>query len=295
MLDLKTALAEAASSVEQELEFLLPTTDTLEAQVVDAMRYATLNGGKRLRPFLVMECAKLFNVARESALRTAAALEMVHCYSLVHDDLPAMDDDDLRRGLPTCHKKFDEATAILAGDGLLTLAFEILADEKTHSDPKVCCELVAALASAAGHQGMVGGQMIDLQAETNPLDMLGITRLQRMKTGALFSFACVSGAILGRAPEAARHALANYAHEFGLAFQIADDLLDEEGTVSDTGKAVGKDAAAGKASFVRLLGAAQAREQARRLADQAAKHLDYFGEKSDLLKDLAYFAVERRG
>ena len=219
---------------------------------------------------------------------------MVHAYSLVHDDLPAMDDSDLRRGRPTCHKEFDEATAVLAGDGLLTMAFEVLADPDTHGDPAVRCELVAALAAAAGAAGMVGGQMIDLIAERRRLDIGAITRLQRMKTGALIAFACEAGAILARAPAEPRTALRGYAHDLGLAFQIADDLLDVEGSSAETGKPVGADAAAGKATFVSILGVERARAQAELLVRQAAAHLDLFGRRAELLREAARYVISRR-
>ena len=294
MSDLKKALADNAKAVSGVLDDLLPQGDGPEVRVMEAMRYATLGGGKRIRPFMVTASADLFGVERSSALRVAAAVEMVHCYSLVHDDLPAMDDDDLRRGKKACHIKFDEATAILAGDGLLTKAFEVLADDKTHADPKVRAELVSALARAAGDGGMVGGQMLDLYAETHGLDMPEITRLQRMKTGALISVSCEAGAILGKASEQARHSLHAYAHDVGLAFQIADDLLDVEGDEDELGKKTGKDAAAGKATFVSLMGVERAREQAQLLADQAAQHLEIFSEKGKLLKELARFVVNRR-
>ncbi len=275
------------------LDDLLPLGDGPEARVVEAMRYATLSGGKRIRPFLVTASANLFNVNPDSSLRAAAAVEMVHCYSLIHDDLPAMDDDELRRGKPTCHIKFDEATAILAGDALLTKAFEVLSDQKTHADSTVRAELISALANAAGEAGMVGGQMLDLFAEDHDLKMPEITRLQRMKTGALIAVSCESGAILGKASENAHHVLHAYAHDVGLAFQIADDLLDVEGDENEVGKKTGKDAAAGKATFVSLLGVERAREQAEVLADQAASHLEIFGEKGKLLKDLARYVVNR--
>jgi farnesyl diphosphate synthase len=290
-------LAETAERVEVMLDRLLPRSEVArlpEGRVLDAMRYATLGGGKRLRPFLVMQSAALFTVAETAALRTAAALEMLHCYSLVHDDLPAMDDAETRRGRASCHRAYDDATAILAGDGLLTEAFAVLAHEDTHSDPAVRIELVAALSAAAGAHGMVGGQMLDLIAETAELDIGTITRLQRMKTGAIISFAAEAGAILGKAPPQIRLALRAYAHDLGLAFQIADDLLDAEGTAAETGKPVGRDAEAGKATFVSILGAERARAQAGLLADQAAEHLDLFGEKADLLRDLARFVVVRR-
>lgn len=291
---LAQALAEAARTIEHELDLLLPLAEGPEAQVHEAMRYASLNGGKRLRPFLVTTGAALFNVAPRAALRTAAAIEMVHCYSLVHDDLPAMDDDDLRRGKPTCHRRFDEATAILAGDGLLTRAFEVLGQSDTHSDPAVRCELVVALAHAAGANGMVGGQMVDLLAPGHTMDVAEVTRLQQLKTGRLIGFSCEAGAILGKAGPQMRQALRAYAHDLGLAFQITDDLLDAEGCAEQVGKAVGKDQAAGKATFVSLLGVERARAQADMLAAQAAAHLDCFDEQADLLRQVATFVVERR-
>jgi len=290
----KDALTEAASLTEAAMDRLIHHADGPEVQVLEAMRYSSFAGGKRLRPFLVMACADLFNVSRTNSERVAAAVEMVHTYSLIHDDLPAMDDDDLRRGKPTCHMKFDEATAILAGDGLLTLAFEILAEDKTHQSADVRAELILELSKAIGAQGMVGGQMLDLVAEDHELDMPEITRLQRMKTGALINYSCMAGAILGKANENQRHMLSAYAHDLGLAFQIVDDLLDVEGTAEEMGKAVNKDEDAGKATFVSLLGVERAREQADILTDQAIKHLEIFGEKSNLLKDLAEFVVQRR-
>ncbi len=292
--EFQAALGDNAKQVTDMLDALMPLTDTPEARVVEAMRYASLAGGKRVRPFLVTQSAALFGVDPTSALRAAAAVEMVHCYSLVHDDLPAMDDDDLRRGQPTCHIKFDEATAILAGDALLTKAFEVLAAPETHSDARVRADLVLALAKAAGDHGMVGGQMMDLWAENNKLDVAQITRLQRMKTGDLIAVSAEAGAILGKASDDARTALHAYAHDIGLAFQIADDLLDVEGDAALVGKATGKDADANKATFVSLLGVDKARQQADMLSAQAAAHLEMFGEKGDLLRQLARFIVERR-
>ena len=291
---MQSALAAAATEIDAALEAQLPVPEGPEKQLVEAMRYATLGAGKRMRPFIVLQSAGLFSVSPTSAMRAAVAIEMVHCYSLVHDDLPAMDDDDLRRGRPTVHKQFDEATAILAGDALLTRAFRVLADPATHGDPIVRSELVLVLAEAAGAAGMVGGQMLDLLAEKTPLDIGGITRLQRLKTGALIAFAAEAGGLLGKAPMQARLALRAYAHDLGLAFQIADDLLDAEGSTEEVGKRTGKDAARGKATFVSLLGAERARAQARMLAEQAAKHLDLFAEKADLLRDVARWVVDRR-
>jgi farnesyl diphosphate synthase len=291
----ETALGDTAREVDAVIDRLIPVPPGPEARVVEAMRYASLGPGKRLRPFLVMASARLFGVARRSALQVAAAVEMVHAYSLVHDDLPAMDNSDLRRGRPTCHKQFDDATAVLAGDGLLTLAFEVLAHPHTHGDPGVRCELVSALALAAGTQGMVGGQMFDLTAQhRQDLDIGAITRLQRLKTGALIAFSCEACAILGKAPLEARTALRGYAHDLGLAFQIADDVLDVEGSTEATGKPVGQDVVAGKATFVSVLGVVRARAQARLLVDQAVAHLDIFDANTELLRQAAHFVVERR-
>jgi farnesyl diphosphate synthase len=289
------ALRDAAKLTDSVLDRLIGVPSGPEARVFDAMRYSALAPGKRLRPFLVLASARLFSVAERSALQVAAATEMVHAYSLVHDDLPAMDDSDLRRGRPTCHKQYDEATAVLAGDGLLTMAFEVLAETDTHGDPGVRCELVSALAKAAGAHGMVGGQMFDLLAEHDAsLDIGAITRLQRLKTGALIAFSCEAGAILGKAAPELRAALRGYAHDLGLAFQIADDLLDVEGSAAETGKPVGSDAVAGKATFVSILGVERARNQAAALIRQAIAHLDLFEEKADLLRQAAHFVVERR-
>ena len=289
------ALAYAAEATERTMDRLLPKGDSGEARVFEAMRYSSLGGGKRLRAFFVLASATLFKVSATSALRVASAIEFVHAYSLIHDDLPAMDDDDLRRGKPSCHKQFDEATAILAGDALQALAFEVLAQEPTHGDPGVRVALVSELARASGAQGMVGGQMLDLLAETEPnLSIGAITRLQRLKTGALISFSCTAGAILGKAAEPLRVALGAYAHDLGLAFQIVDDLLDVEGDPAELGKATNKDADAGKATFVSILGLERARSQAALLAQQAAGHLEPFGGPADLLKQAAKFVVARR-
>jgi len=293
--DFKNTLLDSTKAVTDLLDKLLPIDDkNPESNLMEAMRYATLSSGKRIRPFMVVSSAEIFGVSTQSALRTAAAIEMVHCYSLVHDDLPAMDDDDLRRGLPTCHIKYDEATAILAGDALLTKAFEVLAQEETHTDPLVRAELVLGLSKAIGDEGMVGGQMLDLLAEQRELDMLEITRLQRMKTGMLIDISCEAGAILGKGSKQNRHALHAYAHDLGLAFQIVDDLLDVEGTAEEVGKKTGKDADAGKATFVSLFGLERARNQADMLAEQAIQYLDLFEGKADPLRDLAKFVVKRR-
>jgi len=291
--ELEAALARGAEAVEQKLDRLLPQVDGPEGRLAEAMRYAVFAGGKRLRPFLVVACADLFGVGRETSLRAAAAVECVHTYSLVHDDLPSMDNDDLRRGKPTTHVAFDEATAILVGDALQAMAFEILGDEKTHPDPRVRAEMMRSLAVAGGYHGMVGGQMIDLVAETTKMDVNGITRLQQLKTGALICFSAEAGAILGRADTVKRHALRYYAHDMGLAFQIADDLLDVVGDEMTLGKTPGKDAKAGKATLVAALGEERARTQAEMLTAQAIGHLEPFGEQAALLRALAQFAINR--
>ena len=294
MTDFKQAMIDTADAVSEVLDDLLERMEGPENRLIEAMRYSSLGGGKRVRPFLVVASADLFGVARSRSLRAAAAIEMIHCYSLIHDDLPAMDDDDLRRGLPTTHIQFDEATAILAGDALLTKAFEVLASPETHSDGAVRADLCLAYAKAAGDRGMVGGQMLDLAAKDEDLDVPAVTRLQRMKTGELISVSCEAGCILGRASSEARTLLNGYAHDIGLAFQIADDLLDVEGSAEEVGKATGKDNAAGKATFVSLLGADRAREQANLLSAQAAAHLEVFGDKAALLQELARFIVIRK-
>ncbi len=291
---LPTALARVAAEVEAALDDLLPAPEGAEARLAEAMRYATLGGGKRMRAFLAAETAALFKVDRRCAARVGAAIEMLHAYSLVHDDLPAMDDDDLRRGKPSTHKAFDEATAILAGDALQARAFEVLAEPDTHSNPEARCELVAALGLAAGARGMAGGQMIDMLAEGQSLTVEQIIRLQALKTGRLIQFSAEAGAILGRAAPLQRLMLAAFGRDLGAAFQIADDLLDAEGTTEETGKTAGKDAAAGKATLVAVLGAERARAQADLLAAQAARHLDSFGERAGLLRELAAFVVARR-
>lgn len=294
MTEFSDALADVSAATETALLKLIPAGDGPEAQVVDAMRYSVMAGGKRLRPFLVIATADLFNVSRACSERVAAALEMIHTYSLIHDDLPAMDNDNMRRGKPTCHVQYDEATAILAGDALLTLAFEVLAHHDTHDSEKIRCDLVIEVSRAVGAHGMVGGQMLDLVAENHELSVAEITRLQRMKTGALMSCSCQAGAILGKASKTQRHLLNAYAHDIGLAFQISDDLLDIEGDPKKLGKATNKDDKAGKATFVSLLGVERARDQAKALTDQAIKYLEVFGKKGDLLSDLAQFVIERR-
>jgi farnesyl diphosphate synthase len=292
--DLASGMLDAAALVEDVLDALMPLHEGDERRLIEAMRYSTLGGGKRMRGFLVIETAKLFMVNLTCAARVAASVEMLHAYSLVHDDLPAMDDDDLRRGKPSCHKAFDEATAILAGDALQTRAFEVLAEPDTHSDPEVRCELVMALGAASGARGMAGGQMIDMVSSDQALSAHLVTRLQALKTGRLIQYSAEAGAILGRAPAAQRHLLAAYGRDLGAAFQIADDILDAEGSDASLGKTAGKDAAQGKATMVAVLGIERARVQAEHLAQQAALHLEMFGPRADRLRALAAFTVARR-
>ena len=292
--ELKEALEENIQLVEKTISRLLPETDLVEAPLYDAMRYGTLAGGKRLRPFMVMQCAKLFGVDASRAKRVAAVIEMIHSYSLIHDDLPSMDDADMRRGKLSVHKAYDEATAILAGDALLTYAFEILAEPETHEDPRVRIELVAALAKAAGPQGMVGGQMLDLIGENESFDLGTISRMQRMKTGKLMAFACEAGAILGKASEQHRKALLNYSHDLGLAFQVTDDILDVEADPVATGKPANQDSQAGKSTFVSTMGKEQARQRAEMLVAQAKSHLHSFQGRAVLLEQLADYVLQRR-
>ncbi|OJY71614.1 MAG: farnesyl-diphosphate synthase [Sphingobium sp. 66-54] len=290
---LDEAMTTIAEAIDRQFEQLLTSPDDLRTRLYAAMRHAAIGGGKRMRPLIVKASCDLFNVGFESALRTGLAVECIHVYSLIHDDLPAMDDDDLRRGKPTVHRAYDEATAILAGDCLHDLAFSVLVDERTHPDPFARCELIRALAQASGPMGMAGGQMMDLTAQTTPFDLPTVTRMQQLKTGALIAFSVEAGAILARVPEDRRVGLRGYARDVGLAFQIADDLLDVEGDAHVTGKAVGKDAAAGKATFVSLIGRDQAREQAELLVAQAKAHLHSFGSEADLLRDIADFTIRR--
>ncbi len=290
---LKTALEEIAVDMDRAFEFLLAVPNDGRARLYEAMRHAAIGGGKRLRPLLVMASASLFNVSREAALRVGTAIECIHVYSLVHDDMPCMDDDDLRRGKPTVHKAFDEATAVLAGDSLHALAFEILADEATHADPFVRAELVMELARASGPAGMAGGQMMDLMAADSVFDIATVTRLQQLKTGALIAFCLEAGAILGRVPPEGRQSLRGYARDVGLAFQIADDVLDAEGDAALAGKALQKDADAGKATFLSLLGIDRAKAQMHMLVEQAIAHLNGFGKEADLLRAIARYTVER--
>ncbi len=292
-LPLQAALDEVATEIDRRFDMLLAIPDDPRADLYRAMRHAAIGGGKRLRPLLVFATAKMFGVDRDCAGRAATAIECIHVYSLIHDDLPAMDNDDMRRGKPTVHKAYDEATAILAGDCLHAMAFEILAEPATHADPNVRAELVLDLARAAGPGGMAGGQMMDIEAEKASFDLPTVTRLQAMKTGALIASAVEAGAILGRVSAEARTSLRGYARDLGLAFQIADDLLDVEGDEEAMGKKLGKDAAAGKETFLSLLGIDRARAQARMLVDQAIEHLQAFGDEANLLRDIARFTLER--
>jgi farnesyl diphosphate synthase len=285
------------NAVEKRLRHLLGDVrgaPLAPVRLAEAMRYATLGGGKRFRPYLVIEAAALFGVTEQQALDTAAAIECIHCYSLVHDDLPAMDDDDLRRGRPTVHKAFDEATAILAGDGLLTIAFEILSAPAAHPDPAIRAQLVLGLARASGWRGMAGGQMLDLEAEGVLQDTAGIRRIQALKTGALIEFSVDAGAILGCASAPEREALQAYARAVGLAFQTGDDLLDAEGSPEQIGKTTGKDAGAGKATFVSLLGISGAHETLRALGSEAVAALKVFGRRGANLEEAAHFVTSRR-
>lgn len=294
MSNLADRLKESADRVNIALGALLPRPQGHEGRLMEAMRYAALAGGKRLRPFFTLETGRIFDADEGALLRAAVAIECVHTYSLIHDDLPCMDDDDLRRGKPTLHRAFDEATALLAGDALLTFAFELLAEPATHPDPQMRCLLIAGLARAAGAAGMVAGQAADMAGQEIGSDLIAVTRMNRLKTGALINFAVEAGALIGCASETERTALSRYAHDIGLAFQMRDDVLDAEGVVRDTGKAVGKDQARGKVNFVTVLGADATRERIVMLAAQAKQHLAHFGPRARVLADAVDFVVERR-
>jgi farnesyl diphosphate synthase len=285
-------LRDAADRVTKAIDALLPPAQGPEERLLAAMRYAALGGGKRLRPFLTIESGRMFDADDNVLLRAGVAIELIHTYSLIHDDLPCMDDDDLRRGQPTVHRQFDEATAVLAGDGLLTFAFEVLSDPAAHREPQMRCLLIAGLARASGPLGMVGGQMIDMAGVA--ADMATAARMNRLKTGALIAFAVEAGALIGGAPDDARHALARYAADLGTLFQMADDLIDAEGSAAVAGKAVAKDVAAGKVNLVSLLGVEPARQRVRLLAAQAKSHVALFGSRAKVLCEAVDFVVERR-
>lgn len=290
---LADGLKRIQADIHAALDALLPVPDDARARLFEAMRYAAMGGGKRVRPLLLTAVAEMYGVDRDAAVRAGVAIEAVHVYSLIHDDLPCMDNDDTRHGKPTVHKTWDEATAVLAGDALHCFAFEVLSDPVTSGDPFVRAELIQVLATAAGAHGMAGGQMMDIVAETSSFDLQTVTRLQQLKTGALLAASVEMGAVLGKVPHEQRKHLRAYARDIGLAFQIADDLLDHEGDEEAAGKALRKDAGKGKETFVSLLGPDRAREQARMLVDQAIGHLAQHGAEADLLRGLARFIAER--
>ena len=290
---LANAFDQIQAEVDGAFDAFLPVPQDTRARLVEAMRYAAIGGGKRVRPLLVCATAQLFGVTRQAAVNAGCAVEAIHAYSLIHDDLPCMDDDDLRHGKPTLHKQFDEATAVLAGDCLHALAFDILTMPDTSSDPFVRAELVAALAKASGHEGMAGGQMMDIVSDEEDYDLRQVTRLQQLKTGALLAASVEMGAILGRIPPEGRTHLRAYARDIGLAFQIADDLLDVEGDEEKAGKALRKDEGQGKQTFVTLMGRDAARAQAEMLVEQAGQHLASHGSDAALLVELARFVVKR--
>ena len=290
---LHDSLTQIAADIDQEFDALLKLPGDARDRLYAAMRHAAIGGGKRLRPLLVTATAALFHVDRAVAVRVGTAVEAIHVYSLVHDDLPCMDDDDMRRGKPTVHRAFDDATAVLAGDSLHALAFEILASPQTHPDPFVRGELVSTLALASGPEGMAGGQMMDIEAENATFDLQTVMRLQALKTGALIAASVEMGAILGHIPPEGRTHLRGYARDIGLAFQIADDILDVEGDPELAGKALQKDADAGKGTFVSLMGLERAKQQAEMLVAQANEHLSCYGSEANLLRAIAYYITER--
>ncbi|WP_298283206.1 polyprenyl synthetase family protein [Novosphingobium sp.] len=290
---LKPALKAIAADIDKSFDLLLPVPGDPRDRLIEAMRYATMGGGKRVRPLLVCATAAMFGVSREAAVRVGTAIEAIHVYSLIHDDLPCMDNDALRHGKPTVHLAFDDAAAVLAGDALHDFAFEVLSDPATSGDPFTRIELIRTLATASGMNGMCGGQMMDIVAETSTFDLPTVTRLQQLKTGALLSASVEMGAILGKVPPEGRTHLRGYARDIGLAFQIADDLLDAEGDEAAAGKALRKDERQGKETFLSLLGPERAREQARMLVDQSIEFLSSYGPEADLLRELARFIVER--
>jgi farnesyl diphosphate synthase len=292
--DLQTSLLACSALMQKKMHDLLPI-DFVDSKLVEAMRYSALSDGKRIRPFLLINAAEIFNAPFSSALQAASALEFVHVYSLIHDDLPAMDDDNFRRGKPTCHKKFDEATAILAGDALLTYAFEILADSETHSNPSIRCQLITTLAKAAGFRGMTGGQMIDMERNKHSLSVEEMVKLHRLKTGELFMASAEMGAILGNAGIESRNALRYYAHDLGLAFQIKDDILDHHEVnvgKSEIDETTNKKSH-GNTSIVDIIGLENAKQRLELLKNQAINHLKIFGPRANILSDLAHFVTVR--
>lgn len=291
--ELQSECSRIAAKVESVFSGYLADTGDGRDRLFEAMRHAGIGGGKRLRPLLTVATGKLFGLAEDRLIRAGAAIEAIHVYSLIHDDLPCMDDDDMRRGKPTVHRAFDESTAVLAGDCFHDLAFEIISNPDTHEDPFVRSELVLELARASGPNGMAGGQMLDLAAEGQTLDIGAITRLQQLKTGALIEFAVEAACIMGRLPADSRTPYRGFARDIGLAFQIADDLLDHAGDEAVAGKRLRKDAHAGKATFVSLLGEERARQQCAILVDQAIEHLEHHGEEADLLRAVARYVQER--
>ncbi len=294
MHSIEDRLRATAERMTSAMDALLPQAQGPEQRLLEAMRYAALGGGKRLRPFLMIEAGRLFDADENALVRAGCAVEFIHTYSLIHDDLPCMDDDDLRRGQPTVHRKYDEAVAVLAGDALQTLAFEVLADTATHSDPQMRCLLIAGLAKASGPHGMVAGQMIDMETGTEADDTAGVARMNRLKTGALISWSIDAGALIGCAQDDARHALARYANDLGVVYQMVDDLIDVAGDAGEAGKAVAKDARAGKVNLVTLLGVETARQRVRLLAAQAQRHLAIFGPRAKVLSEAVDFILERR-
>jgi farnesyl diphosphate synthase len=294
MQTMEARLQDAADRVTAALDQLLPKPQGPEQQLMEAMRYAALGNGKRLRPFFTIEAGRLFDADDNALLRAACAIECVHTYSLVHDDLPCMDNDDVRRGRPSTHKQFDEVTALLAGDALLTFAFEILADPATHRDPQMRGLLIGGLAKAAGPAGMVAGQMIDMLGDAKDLTLPTVARMNRLKTGALICFAVEAGALIGCADDEARQALARFANDVGSAFQMVDDILDVEASAAEAGKTVNKDSTQGKVNYVTLLGLEQAKDRVRLLAAQAKSHLSVFGPRAQILRDAVDFVLDRR-
>ena len=287
------AFERVQGDIDRAFDAFLPVPDDSRARLVEAMRYAAIGAGKRMRPLLLVATSELFGVNRNAAINAGCAVEAIHAYSLIHDDLPCMDDDAMRHGKPSVHKAFDDATAVLAGDCLHALAFDILTQLDTSADPFVRSELVATLARASGHDGMAGGQMMDIVSQEENYDLRQITRLQQLKTGALLAASVEMGAVLGRVPPEGRAHLRAYARDIGLAFQIADDLLDVEGDEAKAGKALRKDEEQGKQTFVTLMGVEQARAQATMLVEQAGRHLSSYGEDARLLVELADFVVKR--